>query len=184
VRVRYLYDPQAGRRLKTVAWRYAIPLAVLAIVSASLVVNAAEPNGDSRRAIADMERKISTIDKVLKRHTYELRDTGAQPTDASRTVYRMTGQKGEVFYFEGPADPSGIDINQVAVELFLKKNKRFVSYDSAWTEVQAIWSGLSQANQRIARAKVLRHFDSRPSSVSSDEWQDRIRWSESQWHIR
>jgi hypothetical protein len=125
----------------------------------------AEPNGDSRRAIADMERKISTIDKVLKRHTYELRDAGARtPTDASRTVYRMTGQEGEVFYFEGPADPSGIDINQVAVELFLKKNERFVSYDSAWTEIQAIWSGLSQANQRIARAKVLRHFDSRPSA--------------------
>lgn len=132
-----------------------------------------------------MERKISTLDKVLKRHTYELRDESARtPTDASRQLYRMTGQKGERFYFEGPADPSGVDINQIAVELFLRKNKRFVSYDSAWTEMEAIWSGLSQPNQRIARAKALHHFDVKPSSVSSDEWQDRIRWSESQWRIR
>jgi hypothetical protein len=96
----------------------------------------------------------------------------------------MTGQKGEVFYFEGPADPSGIDINQVAVELFLKGNRTFVFYDSAWTEVQAIWSSLSPVNQRIARAKALRHFESRPSGVSREEWEDRIRRSESQWHIR
>lgn len=160
-------------------------VAVLAIGAASVAASAAEPDGDTRLAIADVERKISTLDKVLKRHTYELRDESARtPTDASRQLYRMTGQKGERFYFEGPADPSGVDINQIAVELFLRKNKRFVSYDSAWTEMEAIWSGLSQPNQRIARAKALHHFDVKPSSVSSDEWQDRIRWSESQWRIR
>jgi hypothetical protein len=96
----------------------------------------------------------------------------------------MTGQKGERFYFEGPANPGRVDVNQIAVELFLKKNKRFVSYDSAWTELQAIWSHLSVPNQRIARAKLLRHFESRPSSVSPDEWQHRIRQSESPWHIK
>jgi hypothetical protein len=159
--------------------------AVLAIGGASLVVNATEPSGDPRLAIADVERKISAIDRVVKRHTYEVRDaTTRAPSDASRSIYRMTGQRGEVFYFEGPADPSGIDINQVAVELFLKKNRKFVAYDSAWTEVQAIWSGLSRANQRIARAKALRHFESKPGGVSSEEWEDRIRQSESQWHIR
>ena len=168
-----------------IATRYTILAAVLAVAGSSLAVNATEPSGDSKFAIADVERKISGIDKVLKRYTYELRGANTPaPTDASRARYRMTGQKGEVFYFEGPADPGRIDVNEVAVELFLKKNPRFVSYDSAWAEVQAIWSGLSDTNQRIARAKALRHFDSRPSSVSSEDWEDRIRRSESPWRIR
>jgi hypothetical protein len=165
--------------------RRAALIAVLAIGAASLAANAAEPDADTRLAIADVERKISTIDKVLKRHTYELRDESARtPPDASRQLYRMTGQKGERFYFEGPADPTGVDINQIAVELFLKKNKRFISYESAWTEMETMWSKLSQPNQRIARAKALRHFELRPSSVSSEEWGNRIRWSESQWRIK
>ena len=132
-----------------------------------------------------MERKITAIDKVVKRHTYELRDATARaPSDATRSLYRLTGKGGEVFYFEGPADPGGIDINQVAVELFMKKNRKFVSYDSAWAEVQGIWTNLSHTNQRIARAKALRHFESRPSGVLPEEWDDRVLRSESQWHIR
>jgi hypothetical protein len=165
--------------------RHAILATVLAIGGASLTVSATEPSGDPRVAIAEVEREISAVDKVIKRYTYELRDaTRRTPSDASRSIYRMTGQQGEVFYFEGPADPSGIDINEVAVELFLKKNAKFVSYDSAWTDVQAIWSSLSQVNQRIARAKALRHFESRPTGVLPEEWDDRIRRSESRWHIR
>jgi hypothetical protein len=165
--------------------RNAVLIAVLALGAASVAANAAEPDGDTRIAIADVERQISTTDKVLRRHTYELRDESARtPTDTSRRLYRLTGQKGERFYFEGPAEPRGVDINQIAVELFLKKNRIFVSYDSAWAEMEAIWSKLSQPNQRIARAKALRQFDLRPSSVSSDEWQDRMRWSESLWRIR
>ncbi len=165
--------------------RNAVLIAALAFGAASIAANAADPDGDTRIAIADVERQFGTIDKVLRRHTYELRDETAQrPTDTSRSLYRMTGQKGERFYFEGPAEPRGVDVNQIAVELFLKKNKIFVSYDSAWTEMEAIWSRLSPPNQRIARAKALRHFEIRPSSVSSDEWQDRMRSSEDSWRIR
>jgi hypothetical protein len=57
-----------------IAPRHAILAAVLAIGGASLVVSATEPSGDSSVAIAEVERKISAVDKVIKRYTYELRD--------------------------------------------------------------------------------------------------------------
>jgi len=165
--------------------RHAILAAASVIGVASLVVHGAEPNGDSAVAIAEVERKISAVDKVIMRYTFERVDPPAGvPADASRSVYRATGQKGERLFFEGPADPpSGIDGRQVAEELFFKGRKKFVFYDPAWIEVQTIWSGLSQANQRIARAKALRHFESRPNSVTAEEWEDRVRRSESQWHV-
>jgi hypothetical protein len=158
---------------------------VLAIGAASLA-GCAAMNGDSAFVIAELERKLGSIDEVLQRHTYELREAGASaPTDtSSRVLYRMTGQRGEVFYFEGPANPGTIDINRIADELFLKKNKQYVSQDSAWSEVQAIWSGLTETNQRIAKAKALRHFDARPSSVSTEDWEHRFANSERPWHTR
>jgi len=107
------------------------------------------------------------------------------PADASRSIYRAIGRRGETLYFEGPADPpNGINAQQVAEELFFKARKKFVFYDAAWIDVQRIWSGLSEANQRVARAKALLYFESRPSSVAPEEWEDRVRRSKGQWRVQ
>ena len=166
--------------------RDTILAAALVIGLAPLIVHSADPNGDSAIAIAEAERKLSAVDKVIMRYTFERVDASAAvPADASRSVYRATGRKGERLFFEGPADPpSGINGQQVAEELFFKGRKKFTFYDSAWIELQTIWSGLSHANQGIARAKALRYFESRPNSVAPEEWEDRLRRSQDQWHVQ
>lgn len=142
--------------------RHIILATVLAIGVALPVVYATEVTADFKVAITDVERKITAIDKVVKRHTYELRDATARaPSDATRFLYRLTGKGGEVFYFEGPADPGGIDINQVAVELFMKKNRKFVSYDSAWAEVQG--SG------RTYLTRISGSRERKPCAISSQD---------------
>lgn len=77
--------------------RHTILATVLAIGVALPVVYATEVTADSKVAITDVERKITAIDKVIKRHTYELRDATARvPSDATRSVYRLTAFKEQL----------------------------------------------------------------------------------------
>jgi len=122
---------------------------------------------------------------VSKRHTYELKDAGTpRPVHKSRALYRLSGPKGELLFVEGPADPHTSEVERIVTDLYQKKNKQYVSHDSAWIEVQAMWSGLTWDNQQIAEAKALREFDSKPSSASSSDWDYRFRKSKGQWQIQ
>lgn len=157
----------------------------LAIAAALLAFVATERSGDPEAVIAEVERKISAIDTILARHTYELKDAGTpKPADRSRALYRLSGPKGELLLVEGPADPNTSEVEQIVADLYQKKNKHYISHSSAWTEAQAIWSGLTWGNQQIAEGKALRQFDSKPSSASSYDWDYRFRTSKEQWQIQ
>ena len=172
--------------LRTLITRPRIVFAgLLAIGAASLAFIATERRGDPQAVIVETERQISTIDTILKRHTYELKDAGSpKPADKSRALYRLSGPKGELLFVEGPADPNTSEVERIVADFYQKGNKQYVSHDSAWNEIQTIWAGLTWGNQQIAEAKALRQFDSKPSSASSYDWDYRFRKSKDQLQVQ
>lgn len=163
----------------------AIFAGLLAIVAAAFAFAATERSGDPASAVADVEQKLGTADAVLRRHTYELKDAGTpKPADKSRALYRLSGPKGELLFVEGPSDPNIPEVERIVRELYEKKNKQYVAHDSAWTEIQSAWSGLTWGNRQIAEAKGLLKFDSKPTGTSSYDWDNRFRSSKGQWRIQ
>ncbi len=94
--------------------------------------------GDPQAVIAEVDRQISEIERVLKRHTYELKEPGTpKPTDTSRALYRLSGPKGELLFMEGPADPNIPEVERIVGDLTQTGKKQYVSLDSAWSEMQS-----------------------------------------------
>lgn len=158
---------------------------LLAIGAASLTFIATERKGDPQVVIAEVERQINAIEVIISRHTYQVKNADSpKPADKSRALYELSGPKGERLVVEGPATPSTSEIERIVWQLHQTERKQYVSLDSAWTEVQTIWADLTWRNQRIAEAKALRKFDSKPGSASSYDWDSRFRTSKDQWQVQ
>jgi hypothetical protein len=161
----------------------AIFACLLALGAGVIAFVATERSGDPGSVLTGVERKINEIDALIKWYTYELKEAGS-PVGKSRTLYHFSGPKGELFFVEGPSGSDPSELKWLVDELYQKRNKRYVSYDWAWAEIEGAWSSLTWHNRRIAEARALRQFDSRPSGVSLSDWDNRFRGSEERWQVQ
>jgi hypothetical protein len=169
-----------------IAWPRVAVAGLLAAGAATGAFVSTERHGDPQRVVDDVARQINDLRPILHRHTFHLRGAdAAAPADESRTLYRVSGPKGELLFLEGPAGRSAGDIEQLASSLLsTPQQTQYVSTDSAWTEIRQLASGMIAANQRIAAAKALRALDSKPAAASSEDWASRFPDSNIAWRVQ
>src|SRR5687768_16008368 len=156
--------------------------ALLAAVVAAFAFAATLPNGDPEATIAQTELEISG---VVARHTFQLKDSSARtPDDAARSLYRMSGAKGELLFLEGPAGRGRAEVEHIFAKIYNSGWDRYLAQDSALSDLRKVASRLAPQNQNLAQAKGLLRFESRPAAVSEKAWRERLPDSINPWQIQ
>ena len=165
-------------------WFRVIVAIVLAAGAAAATFLSVQRTGDPQAVIDQAERQLNDVNAILQRHTFELKDASApNPTDKSRTLYRISGPKGELLFLDGPANRDANEIGAIAAELFSSSRDRYLAANSAWAEVRGISTNLLPSNRRIAEAKALRQFDTKPDAALQQQWASRFPDGNESWRI-
>jgi hypothetical protein len=157
---------------------------LLAIAVGCMEYSQIQRLGDSSLAIANVEAEILKISSTISQNTFVIRDIDyLEKVSNGRTLYRLEGPEKKLFFIEGPLGTGDAELTKIASELFGSNRSKYVSTETAWLQVQTVWYGLTTENQRIARAKSLLSFESKPEELSDTEWSLRAVASRSSWRF-
>lgn len=162
----------------------------LAALLAALVTTAVtffniDRSGDAQSAISEVDRRLTEIPAVIKRHTYERKSSNSEkPTDKTRALYELSVPNGEKLTVEGPSVSLTAEVERIIWELRKKDKTHNVDFTSVWDEVTPFFALLTYSNRQIANAKAMLYFDSKPPPVSSYDWDNHFRTSKEPWHVQ
>jgi hypothetical protein len=155
-----------------------------AAAAAYVAFTATTPVGDSAATVAQMERAVTAADGILAPHAFDLKGAQAPaPASTARTLYRMSGARGELLFLEGPPGVDRGEAERIFAELYGAGRERYIPADSALSAVTTLTSQLVPENRTVARAMALRQLQSKPRALSEQAWRERYPDSLRPWTI-
>ncbi len=153
--------------------------ALLAGVGTFFVV---EREGDPQARLERLRKNISEIPGLLAKHTAKVRPTdGSKSQDSSRAIYLLGASDGTKLTVDAPKAVKPRELEAAAGAMVSAGHAEFVLVESAWTEAEEWWKGLTGLNCIAAERMALVQFPSKPEGVSIHAWS--MRYSDAEFEI-
>lgn len=149
---------------------FALFCATLAAVTVWLVTH---PDGDPDSHLKATRDSIGTIPLLLEKHTVRIKSEGAPKSEDPRAGFVLEKPDGTKLVVEANKEIKPRHIELAADSMMSTGRKSFVSVDSAWSEIEPSWKNLTWSNSRLAQRLALAKFPSKPTTVSSYDWEAR-----------
>ncbi len=151
-----------------------IVFSLCAALAAGFVFFVTERDGDPASRIEGVRKRIADASALLDKHTVRIRsDDGPKPGEPWRAGYVLEKPDGTKLTVDAPRGATPRQLEIAADQMISSRRSDFVLVESAWTEAEGWWEGLTWGNRRAAERMTLSHFPSKPEMVSTYDWDAR-----------